>query len=191
MALQRKAERLERLKDDPYYIMDKSSSKSPAPDDVDAIPVVQLEGMPSLLPGALLVSQCLLVYLNNHFRHLDSPNPTLPSMRHDRESPSPSPVPFVVERVGEMPPGAKPPSRPSSTGISTPLSGRAQSPFSGSPLISRAFADSPRPPSMSPYAEYEVPEDDAAEPSAPQPIKVTRTKKKGTGTKKKKKDTQA
>ncbi|KAL1728262.1 adaptin N terminal region-domain-containing protein [Schizophyllum commune] len=167
----RKAERLERLKDDPYYIMDKSSSKSPAPDDVDAIPVVQLEGMPSLLP--------------------DSPNPTLPSMRHDRESPSPSPIPFVVERVGEMPPGAKPPSRPSSTGVSTPLSGRAQSPFGGSPLISRAFADSPRPPSMSPYAEYEVPEDDAPEPSTPQPIKVTRTKKKGTGTKKKKKDTQA
>jgi len=39
----RKAERLERLRDDPYYLIDdKSSSQVP---DVDAIPIVTLDGM--------------------------------------------------------------------------------------------------------------------------------------------------
>ncbi|KAL5640003.1 hypothetical protein ACGC1H_007340 [Rhizoctonia solani] len=41
---QARAERLERQKDDPYYISDK---KATATDDVDSIPVVKLEGVPS------------------------------------------------------------------------------------------------------------------------------------------------
>ncbi|KAG9098805.1 AP-3 complex subunit delta [Ceratobasidium sp. UAMH 11750] len=44
-----RAERLERLKDDPYYISDKASTTPVPPEDVEDIPVVKLEGMPSLL----------------------------------------------------------------------------------------------------------------------------------------------
>ncbi|KAG8731505.1 AP-3 complex subunit delta [Ceratobasidium sp. 423] len=42
-----RAERLERQKDDPYYISEKKPS---ATDDVDSIPVVKLEGLPSPTP---------------------------------------------------------------------------------------------------------------------------------------------
>ncbi|CAE6495108.1 unnamed protein product [Rhizoctonia solani] len=42
-----RAARLERQKDDPYYISEK---KPPATDDVDSIPVVKLEGLPSPTP---------------------------------------------------------------------------------------------------------------------------------------------
>lgn len=44
MLNQRKAERRAQLRDDPYYIID----DKPPPPDVDSIPVVRLEGMPSL-----------------------------------------------------------------------------------------------------------------------------------------------
>ncbi|QRW08936.1 AP-3 complex subunit delta-1 [Ceratobasidium sp. AG-Ba] len=46
-----RAERLERLKDDPYYISDKTSTTPVPPEDVEGIPVVKLEGMPSLSAG--------------------------------------------------------------------------------------------------------------------------------------------
>lgn len=49
---QRKAERLERLRDDPYYLMDDrpSSTRSASMNaaDVDAIPVVRLDDLPPL-----------------------------------------------------------------------------------------------------------------------------------------------
>ena len=51
--IQRKAERLEQLRDDPYYIIDDQPLK-PTANNVDAIPVVKLEGMGSLLPRELL-----------------------------------------------------------------------------------------------------------------------------------------
>lgn len=49
---QRKAERLERLRDDPYYLMD----DRPPPTrlgaaDVDSIPVVKLDDLPPLSTG--------------------------------------------------------------------------------------------------------------------------------------------
>ncbi|KAG9122025.1 AP-3 complex subunit delta [Ceratobasidium sp. 392] len=49
---QAKAERLERLKDDPYYISDKKSITPIQSEDVDNIPIVKVEGMPSLLSSA-------------------------------------------------------------------------------------------------------------------------------------------
>ncbi|TFK56535.1 Adaptor protein complex AP-3 delta subunit [Heliocybe sulcata] len=50
----RKVERLERLRDDPYYLVDdKPPSQVP---DVDAIPVVKLEGMPQTSNGPQLAS---------------------------------------------------------------------------------------------------------------------------------------
>lgn len=44
---QRRAERLERMRDDPYYIVDAEPAK-PAHEDLDAIPIVHLEDMPPL-----------------------------------------------------------------------------------------------------------------------------------------------
>ncbi|KAG8694413.1 AP-3 complex subunit delta [Ceratobasidium sp. 395] len=44
-----RAERLDRLKDDPYYISDKKPTTPILSEDVDDIPVVKVEGMPSLL----------------------------------------------------------------------------------------------------------------------------------------------
>ncbi|THV06465.1 Ap3d1 protein [Dendrothele bispora CBS 962.96] len=113
----RRAERLERLKDDPYYIMDKTPSRpSPAPEDVDSIPVVKLDDMPSLSD------------------HVDS---RLPSLRP--ASPQVSSEPYYIDKVGEMPRNAVapltqplPPSRQSTPGpvVATP---------SPVPLLSNAF----------------------------------------------------
>jgi AP-3 complex subunit delta len=49
--MQRKAERLERMKDDPYYIVDNRQSKSIDDDDVDLIPVVRIDDLPLLPKG--------------------------------------------------------------------------------------------------------------------------------------------
>ena len=44
--LQRKAERLERLRDDPFYLADdRPAAKSKVYDDVDSIPVVRLDDL--------------------------------------------------------------------------------------------------------------------------------------------------
>ena len=51
LLLQRRAERLERMKDDPYYIVDDRPSKL-LDDDVDSIPVVRLDDMPLLPKGS-------------------------------------------------------------------------------------------------------------------------------------------
>jgi AP-3 complex subunit delta-1 len=51
MIQQRKAERLERMRDDPYYIFDDSSSKPPPLDDVDSIPVVRLDDLAPMPKG--------------------------------------------------------------------------------------------------------------------------------------------
>ncbi|KAG9222260.1 hypothetical protein CCMSSC00406_0006557 [Pleurotus cornucopiae] len=77
----RKAERLERLKDDPYYIIDDKPPPRPT-EDVDSIPIVRLDDMPSLIP--------------------DSKDMGPPILR-DRP---PSLEPPVIDRVGEMPEGA-------------------------------------------------------------------------------------
>lgn len=45
--MQRKAERLAQLRDDPYYIIDDRPLK--AVEDVDSIPVVHLEDMPPII----------------------------------------------------------------------------------------------------------------------------------------------
>ncbi|RDB29294.1 AP-3 complex subunit delta-1 [Hypsizygus marmoreus] len=143
----RKAERLAQLRDDPYYIIDDKPKLDE--DDVDSIPVVRLEGMPSL-SGPSLASQ-------------------LPSLKA-----APrffSATEFVIDREGEMPEGAIVTPR-----NSTPVS-RQQTPI---PSESRV----PTPPRLSSFPQYEVPDDDGLRTSTPEPIKVTRTKKKGAGKKK-------
>lgn len=54
---QRKAERLAQLRDDPYYIMDDRPSK--VVENVDSIPVVHLEGMPSIIGKGCAVNRCV------------------------------------------------------------------------------------------------------------------------------------
>ena len=49
--MQRRAERLERMLDDPYYIVDTRKPSRPPHEDVDSIPIVRLEDMPALPKG--------------------------------------------------------------------------------------------------------------------------------------------
>ncbi|KAJ7897229.1 Adaptor protein complex AP-3 delta subunit [Mycena olivaceomarginata] len=129
----RVAERRERLRDDPYYIMDDkpSTSKRVVDDDIDSIPVVRLDDMPSLAD-------------------VDDRR-ILPSLRGDYTPPSS----YVIDRDGEMPEGAVVPSQ-----TATP----------------RTITPAPTP------SRYEV--EDEVRTSTPEPIKVTRTKKKTPGKKK-------
>ncbi|KAF8750550.1 AP-3 complex subunit delta [Rhizoctonia solani] len=125
-----RAERLERQKDDPYYISDKKLTT----DDVDNIPIVKLEGLPS----PVTEGKFLPAYMYHHL--------TRPPGGH-----------------GEMP-------TPRS-GLGTPLSGPAGS---TSPM------PSPRPtaPIISSFPQYEVEDEPRATTPAPEPIKVTKVKKK-------------
>ncbi|OJT09578.1 AP-3 complex subunit delta-1 [Trametes pubescens] len=88
----RKAERLERLRDDPYYLMDDrpSSTRSASMNaaDVDAIPVVRLDDLPPLSAQAA--------------------TPRFPGLR---SSPTPAVQTFVIDKTGEMPEGVVAPPR--------------------------------------------------------------------------------
>ncbi|KAJ7361378.1 Adaptor protein complex AP-3 delta subunit [Mycena albidolilacea] len=136
----RVAERRERLRDDPYYIMDDkpSTSKRVVDDDIDSIPVVRLDDMPSLAD-------------------VDDRR-ILPSLRGDYTPPSS----YVIDRDGEMPEGAVVPSQTATPRTTTPA-----------PTPSRV---------VSSFPQYEV--EDEVRTSTPEPIKVTRTKKKTPGKKK-------
>jgi len=51
---QKRRERIERLKDDPYYIFDKKEFEKPAPStplDVDSIPIVRLDDLMPVAPS--------------------------------------------------------------------------------------------------------------------------------------------
>jgi len=162
--MQLKAERLERMRDDPYYIMDDRSQK-PRVEDIDSIPVVRLDG-PLPLPKGTFIS----AYMGEADGSAEEPR--LPGLRSSMSIRS-TPPSFIVEREGEMPLGAVITSR------STPLPPSRRStpnPFD--------LSATPPPPLPS-YQSYEVP-DDELRTSTPEPIKVTRAKKKGTGTAKKK-----
>ncbi|KAI0076052.1 Adaptor protein complex AP-3 delta subunit [Panus rudis PR-1116 ss-1] len=134
-----KAERLERLKDDPYYITDDRSSRTPKDPDVDSIPIVRLDDLPPL-------SQV---------------NARVPSLKS--ASVQPSRQAFIIEKVGEMPEGAK-----VSAGVD-----RA----SPVPSIKNGAATTATPAPLHSFAPYEV-EDEGTRTGTPPPIKVTRAKKK-------------
>ncbi|KAG6911280.1 hypothetical protein DXG01_002119 [Tephrocybe rancida] len=141
----RKAERLAQLRDDPYYI-GLDAAKLPE-EDIDSIPIVHLEGMPSLAGPS---TQGL---------------PALKTTSQTFSSAS-----FVIDRDGEMPEGAvvvKPASVPISR-QGTPAPGESNTPI---------------PARLTSFPPYEVPDDDVRT-STPEPIKVMRPKKKGTGKKK-------
>ncbi|KAF9453879.1 Ap3d1 protein [Macrolepiota fuliginosa MF-IS2] len=100
----RKAERREQLRDDPYYIIDDPPPKL-IEEDVESIPVVRLEDMPSIIPDST------------------SRRPFLRTAMQEFSSDA-----FVVERDGEMP--GNPISR--TTATATPSSGRGTPITSGS-----------------------------------------------------------
>ncbi|KAK0209103.1 adaptin N terminal region-domain-containing protein [Desarmillaria ectypa] len=95
----RKAERLKQLKDDPYYIIEDQPTP---PNDVDSIPVVRLEGMPSLSEPDII-------------------DPLIPTLRTLPEASLGS---VVIDKDGEMPEGAVVKSAPPTPrSISTPSRG--------------------------------------------------------------------
>ncbi|KAJ7269381.1 adaptin N terminal region-domain-containing protein [Mycena haematopus] len=127
----RLAERRERLRDDPYYIIDDKPSTSKRLDqDIDSIPVVRLEDMPSLA---------------------DIDDSRIPSLRDDYTPPS-SYHTFANH-----------------SGTMTPVS-RTMTPVSRNTT-----------PMVTSFPQYEV--EDEVRTRTPEPIKVTRTKKKTPGKK--------
>ncbi|KAI9570124.1 adaptin N terminal region-domain-containing protein [Boletus coccyginus] len=145
-----KVERLERMREDPYYITDERPTRT-AVDDIDSIPVVQLDDLPPPLPKE---------------------EPRLFALRS--ETSRSAPPRFVVEKQGEMPEGVvlEPPRQESA-----PVS-RQHTPS----LFDRV---STPPPTLPSFQQYEVPDDDTRA-STPEPIRVTRAKKKGPSSTKKK-----
>lgn len=119
----RKAERLERLREDPYYIND---TRSPAPmDDIDSIPIVRLDDVP--LPIA--------------------PKPELP-LRSFRDENFRPVLPVEIDRVGEMPPGAL---LPKSSRQHTPTASRSGTPSLATfPAYDVEGIDLPRTPTPDP-----------------------------------------
>ncbi|EPT03380.1 hypothetical protein FOMPIDRAFT_1022378 [Fomitopsis schrenkii] len=87
----RKAERRERLRDDPYYLIDDRPSRSSSVNDVDSIPVVRLDDLPPISQAENTAAR-------------------LPSLRNR----SPAPQTFVIDKTGELPQGSgsRPVSRP-------------------------------------------------------------------------------
>ncbi|KAI6031280.1 adaptin N terminal region-domain-containing protein [Pisolithus microcarpus] len=150
-----KAERLERMREDPYYIIEDQTSKPPV-DDVDSIPIVQLDELPHPTPKV----EPRLFALKSSSARSSSPR-------------------FVVEKEGEMPEGAM---------SATPQSHSA--PISRQQTPSLFERISTPPPILPSFQQYDVPESDVRA-STPEPIKVTKAKRKGTSTGKKKRTTGA
>ncbi|KAG6888235.1 hypothetical protein C0992_009227 [Termitomyces sp. T32_za158] len=156
----RKAERLAQLRDDPYYIG--IDTPKTVEEDVDSIPIVRLEDMPSLA------------------------GPSISSLPMFKATPQTfSTTSFVIDRDGEMPEGAidyKPVLVPMSL-QQTPTPGEnvahvpTQQTLTADENVASISTQS------SPLPSYGVPGEDVRT-STPEPIKVTRSKKKGTGKKK-------
>lgn len=154
------------MRDDPYYIVD-DRPPSPAAEDLDSIPVVKLEGMPSLqgkyCPRPWILNANTSIQLPTET--IDNRLPSLRALAHPYPAQS-----FVIEKDGEMPEGAL--DRPS------PPTSHPQTP---TPAQSKA----PTPLPASSFPHYDEVVDDVTRTSTPDPIKVTRPKK-ATGKKKRK-----
>jgi AP-3 complex subunit delta len=111
---------MERQRDDPYYISDRASGSRAPPNghDVDSIPVVRLDDLPS--PSA-------------------APVAALASVLREPTARSPAST-FVVDRVGEMPRNAISPAVPSPSVFATPF-GSSTPARTGTPTLSSGFAE--------------------------------------------------
>ncbi|KAI0368886.1 Ap3d1 protein [Pilatotrama ljubarskyi] len=156
----RRAERLERLRDDPYYLVDDRPSTTRAA----SLNAADVDSIP-------------VVKLDDLPPLSQAATPRLPSLRN---SPSPAAQTFVIDKTGEMPEGAAARS-PRASGTSSPA--RLGN---GNGASTPAGTTAPPPSRFAPY-DLDV---DEPRSETPQPIKVTRAKKKGTsGGKKEKKRT--
>lgn len=159
------------MREDPYYITDQRPTRT-AVYDLDSIPVVRLDDLPPPLPkGDALTTKPCVTHTTDA---LCSPEePRLFALRSDTSRSAPPR--FVVEKQGEMPDGvvSEPPPRQASAPVS-----RQQTPS----LFDRI---STPPPTLPSFQQYEVPDEDARA-STPEPIKVTRARKKGPSSTKKK-----
>jgi len=142
----KRLERIERLRDDPYYIFDKKEFEKPVAStssDVDSIPIVRLDDLMPVAPTPVLPE----TVLRKDFQ---------PSPHQKRE--------FVVDREGEMPTFAKP---------SLPNPNELRQSMTSTPV------------SVSSFPVDDAGNDDVPRSRSLDPIKVTRSKKKGTTGRKK------
>jgi AP-3 complex subunit delta-1 len=147
------------LKDDPYYIIDDTPRK-PTEEEIDAIPVVRLEDMPSIVPGRSHNLCCD----NSITRGIDASS-RRPFLRATAQDFSSSDM-FFIEKEGEMPENAIP-------GVTTAKS------ISSGQVTPIASGSLPQPAHLSSFPLYETPDDTRTR--TPEPIKVVRSKKKATG----------
>jgi len=169
--LQKRQERIERLKDDPYYIFDKMEiEKPPSSLDVDSIPIVRLDDLMPVAPGA---SHSTRTFVTAPFNSIVAPvrpetilrENTQPSAHQNRE--------FVVDREGEMPAFANP---------STSTLPAIQSTFPNPNEFRQSMSSTPV--SVASFRVHDVGVDGTPRSSSLDPIKVTRQKKGTTGKKK-------
>jgi AP-3 complex subunit delta len=150
--LQRKAERLAQLKDDPYYILDEKPKDK---HDVDSIPVVRLDDLPSLSTRRLSEIGARSFFLLSSAGATDEGLVSLRMPSH-----SPGSQSFTVDRDGEMPTNARAISTPpQKTATPAPQPGSSHS-------------------ALSSFQQYDVPDSDLRA-STPEAIKVVRSKKSG------------
>lgn len=164
MHSQKRLERIERLKDDPYYIFDKKELGKPiasTSSDIDSIPIVRLDDLMPIAPGAPFCIRADVVIILTHL----GTAPALPEnvLREEFQS-SHQKREFVVDREGEMPAFAKPP---------LPNPNELRQSMSSTPV------------SVSSIPIHDTGNDDIPRSRSLDPIKVTRSKKKGTTGKKK------
>ncbi|KAI0031249.1 adaptin N terminal region-domain-containing protein [Vararia minispora EC-137] len=85
---QARAERLERQRDDPFYIPVDKPARGPAAEDIDSIPVVHLDDMPAM-------------------SQVPSPTPRLPSLLRAPAEDTYASTGYTIDRDGEMPTDVK------------------------------------------------------------------------------------
>ena len=170
---QKRLERIERLKDDPYYIFDKKEIEKPIPStssDVDSIPIARLDDLMPIAPSTSIISvrasQCYSV------RFIAAPTQPETILREDPQSSQQQKREFVVDREGEMPMFVKPSTLP--VPQSTPANpNELRQSMSSTPV------------SVSSVPVYDAGNDEIPRSRSLDPIKVTRPKKKGATGKKK------
>ncbi|KAF9515066.1 hypothetical protein BS47DRAFT_1372168 [Hydnum rufescens UP504] len=153
----RRAERIALMRDDPYYLVDDPPHRSAPQDDVDSIPIIRLDDLPSGVRTRAF-----------------GPTPVLSRSSYTSLR-SRSSTPVVVDRGGEVsadihtPTSATPP-----VSLKSPTTQPSSSSASG-------FIPSTKPLSRG-FPPYELDDDDGGKNglgvSAPEPIQVTRVKKK-------------
>ena len=124
LIIQRRAQRLARQQEDPYYITNTRPnpiSRSSA-QDIDAIPIVRLDDMPSLSARMYSPLESFIMMIPEQTADL-TPSKG-PSYMPDMIPPS-SPKIFEVDRDGELPtetagPAVSHPGEPVATGLETP-----------------------------------------------------------------------